>query len=147
MPHRVTISEAQRGEAARGSPTSLLQQPAAVRPTAKLQIAPPAGDFPLTVVILATDPVRRRLELSVRRAMPSPWLDPGRRPVPGDVLEVTVTGTKPLGVFATTELGIDGLIHYSSLPDDDLPDGSEERGVLLEVRYPIGTPPRERRGD
>lgn len=93
----------------------------------------------IAVVILGADSVHRRLELSMRRALPSPWLDPGRRPAVGDVVEVSVIAAKPFGVFAATEWGLDGLIHVSSLPDDDLPESGDERAAILEARYPTGS--------
>lgn len=93
----------------------------------------------LEVVIVATDLAQHRVDLSVRRARPSPWLDPGRRPVVGDVLTVTVTAAKSFGVFASTDTGVEGLVHVSHLPDDDLPDAGDEREALLAQRYPVGS--------
>ena len=50
------------------------------------------------VVVLAVEPARRRISLSLRRAL-ADALPPPRAPAVGDALEGRIAGVKPFGVF------------------------------------------------
>jgi hypothetical protein len=102
-------------------------------------LTPPALGMSLEVVATGADQIQRRLELSRRRALPSPWTDPARCPATGDVVDAVVTGHATFGMFATTLSGATGLLHHSSLPELVLPDDPAERVAYLSERHPLGS--------
>lgn len=72
------------------------------------------------VLVLSVDVPARRLALSVKRLLPDPWQEVGRRYQIGQVVQGTVTSVTDFGAFVEIEKGIEGLIHISELAEGAL---------------------------
>lgn len=60
--------------------------------------------------------IKSRSEWSIRQAQRGSWAEIQERYVLGRVVEGTVTGVMPYGIFVELEPGIAGLVHVSRLP-------------------------------
>lgn len=72
------------------------------------------GDL-VEAVIIALDPEKRRLTLSLKRLEPSPWEKIAEALKPGDVVEGKVAAIKDFGVFVEVEEGVEGFVHVSNV--------------------------------
>lgn len=92
------------------------------------------------VVILSVDEARKRISLSLRRALPDPWDDVGHRYPRGALVEGKVTNVTDFGAFVELEQGVEGLIHISEIswqrvghPKEVLTTGQTVRAIVLKV--------------
>ncbi len=92
------------------------------------------------VVVLAVDADRKRISLSLRRALPDPWDDVGHRYPRGALVEGKVTNVTDFGAFVELEQGVEGLIHISEIswqrvghPKEVLAPGQTVRAIVLKV--------------
>lgn len=92
------------------------------------------------VVVLSVDEERKRISLSLRRALPDPWEDVEHRYPRGALVEGKVTNTTDFGAFVELEEGVEGLIHISELswqrvahPQEVLQPGQTVRAIVLKV--------------
>jgi len=90
------------------------------------------------VVVLGVDEERRRISLSLRRALPDPWEDVEHRYPHGALVEGVVTKITDFGAFVELEEGIEGLIHVSELswervnhPSEVLKEGDRVKAIVL----------------
>jgi len=67
------------------------------------------------VYVLDVDWERERIALSRKRLLPDPWHQVTQELHVGDVVEGTVTGVEPYGVFVEVGQGVEGLAHVSEM--------------------------------
>ncbi len=89
------------------------------------------GDM-VKVLVLDVNEANSRIALSLKRLLPNPWENLENRFCPGDVLPGIVTCFTKFGIFVRLEIGVEGLIHVSSL---GVIDGRE-----FSSHYSIGDP-------
>lgn len=92
------------------------------------------------VVVLGVDEERRRISLSLRRALPDPWEDVEHRYPHGALVEGVVTKITDFGAFVELEEGIEGLIHVSELswervshPSEVVKEGDRVKAIVLKA--------------
>lgn len=88
-------------------------------------------DDQIFTVVLNVNEENGRVALSLKKRLPNPWELLKSSYEIGDVTDAIVTSITHFGVFARLDLGIEGLIHVSSL------DANNSRQEL-EKLYPIG---------
>lgn len=81
------------------------------------------------VVVLKIDQENKRISLSLKRALPSPWETAEERYKPGELVEGVVTRLMPFGAFVELEAGVEGLLHLSQISD---PPPTDIRSALNE---------------
>ncbi|NOZ83416.1 MAG: S1 RNA-binding domain-containing protein [Epsilonproteobacteria bacterium] len=69
----------------------------------------------IKVKILAVDPQKRRIALSMKQVTEDPWIDIGARYHVGDTVVGTVTACYDFGAFVKLETGVEGLIHKGDI--------------------------------
>jgi len=79
----------------------------------------------INVMVLKVDPENDRISLSLKEALPDPWLTVGKRYQVGDIVTGTVTRVVDFGAFVKLEDGIEGLVHISQLSDRHVTKPSE----------------------
>jgi small subunit ribosomal protein S1 len=92
-------------------------------------------------VILAVNPVERRISLGLKQALGDPWADAGQRFPVGSVVEGPVVSLTKFGAFVQLAEGIEGMIHVSEIsaekrinhPQDVLKAGQAVKAQVLEV--------------
>ncbi len=92
------------------------------------------------VVVLGVDEEKRRISLSLRRALPDPWENIEHRYPKGALVEGRVTKITDFGAFVELEEGVEGLIHVSELswervnhPKEVLKEGDEVKAIVLKA--------------
>ncbi len=100
------------------------------------------------VYVLNVDREKKRIGLSIRRAMPNPWDSVVERYAVGQVVDAVITNLTDFGAFARLEQGIEGLIHISELADRrvDHPREVVKPGQDVTVRIIKIDPKRKRIG-
>lgn len=92
-------------------------------------------------VILAIDPSKKRISLSIKQLEPNPWdIVENSYPV-GTILEGTIKNITDFGMFIGITDGIDGLVHVSDIswsknvkhPSSIYSKGDNVRAVVLEI--------------
>ena len=88
------------------------------------------------VMVVALDPERQRISLSLRRLADDPWERFVRQAPIGTTLSGTITRVMPYGAFASVAEGVEGLIHVSELatPAGAPPGHIAEAGDVLPVK-------------
>ncbi len=117
------------------------------------------------VFVMAVEPERKRVALSLKKLTPDPWGDIGQRYHVGQIVRGVVTNVLSFGAFARIEDGVEGLIHVSELaegnflhPRNVIQEGDEvtvrvisfdsaNRRLALSLRQVQGTGASERVGD
>jgi small subunit ribosomal protein S1 len=74
------------------------------------------GDV-VQVAVLAVDPQKKRLTLSLKAAKGDPWVGASHKYARDSMVSGTVTGTTDFGAFVELEQGVEGLVHISELSD------------------------------
>ncbi len=74
------------------------------------------GDV-LRVIVMALDPAKRRLSLSLKQAGGNPWLGAAQKYPRHTLVEATILSIPEFGAFAELEPGVEGLVHISELSD------------------------------
>lgn len=72
----------------------------------------------IKVIVLQVNESNSRIALSLKRLTPNPWDQLLNTYKPGDVVKAELTSIMNFGVFARLPEGIEGLIHISTLPND-----------------------------
>ena len=99
------------------------------------------------VLIMSVNPENTRIALSLKRLTPNPWESLSEHFQPGDVLPAKITCLTKFGAFAClNEIGVEGLIHISSMGLDEgkTMDELVKTGDEIKVRI-IHLDPEKRR--
>ena len=92
------------------------------------------------VKVIAFDPEKEEISLSLKRLQPDPWENIDEKIKPGDIVKGKVVSVRDFGVFVEIEEGLEGLIHISDLswgyvkhPQEVVKVGSLVEARVLEV--------------
>lgn len=92
------------------------------------------------VKVLAVDPEKDRISLSIKQTLPQPWDNITEKVAEGDVLEGTVKRLTSFGAFVEVFPGIEGLVHISQIshkhiatPNEVLASGEKVKVKVLNV--------------
>lgn len=75
------------------------------------------GD-PVKVEVLGISETDAKLNLSIKKLLPDPWLDLAKKYVADQQIKGTITRLSNYGIFVKLEEGIEGLIHISKVPPE-----------------------------
>ena len=94
----------------------------------------------IEVKVIAFDPEKEEISLSLKRLQPDPWEDIDEKIRPGDIVKGKVVSVRDFGVFVEIEEGLEGLIHISDLswgyvkhPQEVVKVGSIVEARVLEI--------------
>ena len=82
-----------------------------LHPTAIVQM-----DSAIDVQVLELSPERCRVALSLKRMQPNPWTNAAENFPEGSIQPATITSVLSYGVFARLDVGVEGLVHASEIP-------------------------------
>ena len=92
------------------------------------------------VKVLAVDPEKDRISLSIKQTVPQPWDNITEKVAEGDVLEGTVKRLTSFGAFVEVFPGVEGLVHISQIshkhiatPNEVLASGEKVKVKVLNV--------------
>lgn len=92
------------------------------------------------VKVLAVDPEKDRISLSIKQTLPQPWDNITEKVDEGDVLEGTVKRLTSFGAFVEVFPGVEGLVHISQIshkhiatPNEVLASGEKVKVKVLNV--------------
>ena len=92
------------------------------------------------VKVLAVDPEKDRISLSIKQTLPQPWDNITGKVAEGDVLEGTVKRLTSFGAFVEVFPGVEGLVHISQIshkhiatPNEVLASGEKVKDKVLNV--------------
>jgi small subunit ribosomal protein S1 len=85
------------------------------------------------VYVLDVDRERERIGLSRKRLLPDPWYEMTENLEKGSAVKGTLTSVVDFGAFADLGKGIEGLVHISEMPDQELTHAVLEPGSLVAV--------------
>lgn len=92
------------------------------------------------VKVLAVDPEKDRISLSIKQTFPQPWDNITEKVAEGDVLEGTVKRLTSFGAFVEVFPGVEGLVHISQIshkhiatPNEVLSSGEKVKVKVLNV--------------
>lgn len=92
------------------------------------------------VKVLAVDPEKDRISLSIKQTLPQPWDNVTEKVAEGDVLEGTVKRLTSFGAFVEVFPGVEGLVHISQIshkhiatPNEVLASGEKVKVKVLNV--------------
>ena len=92
------------------------------------------------VKVLAVDPEKDRISLSIKQTLPQPWDNITEKVAEGDVLEGTVKRLPRFGAFVEVFPGVEGLVHISQIshkhiatPNEVLASGEKVKVKVLNV--------------
>ena len=92
------------------------------------------------VKVLAVDPEKDRISLSIKQTLPQPWDNITEKVAEGDVLEGTVKRLTSFGAFVEVFPGVEGLVHISQIshkhiatPNEVLASGENVKVKVLNV--------------
>lgn len=88
-------------------------------------------DDQIFTVVLNVNEENGRVALSLKKCLSNPWELLKNRYKIGDITDAIITSITHFGVFARLDLGIEGLIHVSSL------EANNSRQELVKL-YPVG---------
>lgn len=74
----------------------------------------------IDVYVMAVEPERKRVALSLKKLTPDPWETVEERYHVGQLVQGVVTNILNFGAFACIEDGVEGLIHISELGESSL---------------------------
>ncbi|KRM08260.1 MAG: 30S ribosomal protein S1 [Liquorilactobacillus ghanensis] len=93
------------------------------------------------VKVLAVDPEKERISLSIKQTLPQPWDQVAEKVAEGDVIEGTVKRLTSFGAFVEVFPGVEGLVHISQIshkhiatPNEVLTSGEKIKVKVLSVR-------------
>src|SRR5258706_314838 len=150
------LSELTEGQVRRGSVTSVMDYGAFVEAEEGLEGLLPVSEISwqrikhpadvlkegdtVKVVVIALDPVQRRMTFSIKQAGGDPWAGAADRFPQDAVVSGKVTRVADFGAFVELEPGLEGLVHVSELaahrvrtPADVVKPGDEVRVRVLEL--------------
>ena len=92
------------------------------------------------VKVLAVDPEKDRISLSIKQTLPQPWDDIEEKVAEGDVLDGKVKRLTSFGAFVEVFPGVEGLVHISQIshkhiatPNEVLTSGQDVKVKVLNV--------------
>ena len=92
------------------------------------------------VKVLAVDPEKDRISLSIKQTLPQPWDDIEEKVAEGDVLDGKVKRLTSFGAFVEVLPGVEGLVHISQIshkhiatPNEVLTSGQDVKVKVLNV--------------
>lgn len=92
------------------------------------------------VKVLAVDPEKDRISLSIKQTLPQPWDNIEEKVAEGDVLDGTVKRLTSFGAFVEVFPGVEGLVHISQIshkhiatPNEVLTSGQDVKVKVLNV--------------
>ena len=92
------------------------------------------------VKVLAVDPEKDRISLSIKQTLPQPWDDIEEKVAEGDVLDGKVKRLTSFGAFVEVFPGAEGLVHISQIshkhiatPNEVLTSGQDVKVKVLNV--------------
>lgn len=92
------------------------------------------------VKVLAVDPEKDRISLSIKQTLPQPWDNITEKVAEGDALEGTVKRLTSFGAFVEVFPGVEGLVHISQIshkhiatPNEVLASGEKVKVKVLNV--------------
>lgn len=88
------------------------------------------------VSVLSVDRESKKIALSLKKALPDPWLTVEQRYHVGQVVPAVITKLAKFGAFAKVEEGLEGLIHTSEVTDLPVRDPAEvvQEGQRVNVK-------------
>lgn len=95
----------------------------------------------IEVVVLNTDPKRRRISLGLKQLQAKPWDLAAEKYLVGSTIKGKVVRITEFGAFVSLEPGIDGLVHISQVAnrriervEDELKLGEEVEAKIMDVK-------------
>ena len=95
----------------------------------------------MEVVVLNTDPKRKRISLGLKQLQPKPWDNAAEKYLVGSTVKGKVVRITDFGAFVSLEPGIDGLVHISQVAnrrvervEDELRLGDEVEAKVMDVK-------------
>ncbi len=92
------------------------------------------------VKVLAVDPEKDRISLSIKQTLPQPWNNIEEKVAEGDVLDGKVKRLTSFGAFVEVFPGVEGLVHISQIshkhiatPNEVLTSGQDVKVKVLNV--------------
>jgi small subunit ribosomal protein S1 len=85
------------------------------------------------VYVLDVDRERERIGLSRKRLLPDPWYEVTENLEKGSTVEGTLTSVVDFGAFVDLGKGVEGLVHISEMPDQELTHAVLEPGSPVTV--------------
>ena len=85
------------------------------------------------VYVLNVDRERERIGLSRKRLLPDPWYEVTENLEKGSTVEGTLTGVVDFGAFVDLGKGVEGLVHISEMPDQEVTHAVLEPGSPVTV--------------
>jgi ribosomal protein S1 len=100
----------------------------------------------LRLVVIAMDPVNKKLSFSLKQAGPDPWKSVEERYPKDTLVTGTVTRTVDFGAFVELEPGLEGLVHISELASHRVKSANDvaKPGQQVKVRV-LDIDPKARR--
>ncbi len=71
------------------------------------------------VQVISIDAPKRRIQLSIKRLRPDPWIAAAQKYQVGQLIDGVITNVTDFGAFAKVDDGLEGLIHASELAEGD----------------------------
>ncbi|SDI29292.1 30S ribosomal protein S1 [Natribacillus halophilus] len=94
----------------------------------------------INVKILAVDPDKERISLSIKETLPGPWTLIEGQFQPGDVIDGQVKRLVSFGAFVEVAPGVEGLVHISQIanrhigtPEEVLEEGQAVQAKVLDI--------------
>ncbi len=95
----------------------------------------------IEVVVLSTDPKRKRISLGLKQLQPKPWDNAAEKYLVGSTVSGKVVRITDFGAFISLEPGIDGLVHISQVAnrrvervEDELRLGDVIEAKVMDVK-------------
>jgi small subunit ribosomal protein S1 len=85
------------------------------------------------VYVLDVDRERERIGLSRKRLLPDPWYEVTENLEKGNTVEGTLTNVADFGAFVELGKGVEGLVHISEMPDQEITHTVLEPGSPVTV--------------
>ncbi|MHB1131224.1 MAG: 30S ribosomal protein S1 [Chloroflexota bacterium] len=100
------------------------------------------------VQVISVDREKKKIALSLRRALPEPWSQVADHFNVGDEVQGRITKLSSFGAFARIADGVEGLIHISELSDERIshPKNVVQEGDVLTLKVIRVEPERRRLG-
>ena len=89
------------------------------------------------VKVLAVDPEKDRISLSIKQTLPQPWDNITEKVAEGDVLEGTVKRLTSFGAFVEVFPGVEGLVHISQISHKHIATPNEVLGSGEKVKVKV----------
>ncbi|MBI5032815.1 MAG: S1 RNA-binding domain-containing protein [Chloroflexi bacterium] len=95
------------------------------------------------VFVIEVNREQKRIACSLKRLKPNPWEEIAAKVKPGDWISGAITSIVPFGAFVRVADGVEGLLHISELPSNDLLQSMQD-GQTVEVRVMEIEPSQQR---